>query len=347
MLKPFLPTSTKWLGPDFSITVIVFTGPSLPELDATANAPPPTTNATTPATPAVVRSLRSMVFPPVGWTERAEAPACRGKPSSAIRHSVDPWRRHVCLAYAGAPRRGVPDRPTDSQTPVRAFCVAEGDEHECNAADRRSRDLAGANRRGPRPREAAHPGGRRDRRRPATTADGRGRPDHAAGRFGRRCAPDRHVRGAYATLRVVHDVVRRCPGRRSVRRLYQGQRSGARTVVPALARRDVRRLLPGTVPGERPLPGVPGLGDAVLLGARDLARRAHRRSALRNERVLSAHRRRGVRDVLDHGPGKRDEGELVRDARPNGLWSPGVLGGLPGGLAAAVPRHAQRADAHG
>jgi hypothetical protein len=63
MLKPFVPTSTKWLCPDYSITVRVFTGPSLPELDATANAPPPTTNATTPATPAVVRSLRSMIFP--------------------------------------------------------------------------------------------------------------------------------------------------------------------------------------------------------------------------------------------------------------------------------------------
>src|SRR4051812_45227675 len=64
MLKPFLPTSTKWLGPDFSITVIVFTGPSVPEPDATANAPPPTTNATTPATPAVVRSFRSMISSP-------------------------------------------------------------------------------------------------------------------------------------------------------------------------------------------------------------------------------------------------------------------------------------------
>src|SRR6185312_16689265 len=76
MLKPLLPTSTKWLGPDFSITVIVFTGPSLPELDATANAPPPTTNATTPATPAVVRSLRSMIPPPVvGWSESKLQPA--------------------------------------------------------------------------------------------------------------------------------------------------------------------------------------------------------------------------------------------------------------------------------
>ena len=45
-------------------TVTIFTGPSLPELDATANAPPPTTNATTPATPAVVRSLRSMMSSP-------------------------------------------------------------------------------------------------------------------------------------------------------------------------------------------------------------------------------------------------------------------------------------------
>src|SRR3954451_12071111 len=69
MLNPFLPRSMKCPGPDFSITVNVFTGPSLPELDATANAPPPTTNATIPATPAVVSNLRSMIFSPARWIE--------------------------------------------------------------------------------------------------------------------------------------------------------------------------------------------------------------------------------------------------------------------------------------
>jgi excisionase family DNA binding protein len=62
--NPRLPRSRYRCEVDFSITTIrvVWSSPP-PDPDAAANAPPPTTNATIPATPAVVRSLRNMVPP--------------------------------------------------------------------------------------------------------------------------------------------------------------------------------------------------------------------------------------------------------------------------------------------
>jgi len=126
---------------------------------------------------------------------------------------------------------------------------------------------------------------------------------------------------------------------RAVRRLHLQHRPGTGVVVPALARRYLRRLLPGPVRREQPLPRIHGLGDAVVLGARGVVRLLRRKEStqLRDEGLLLARRRWGVRDVLDHRRRVRADEWQLMDARHDCLRPPRALGGLARGLAATVP----------
>ena len=93
-------------------------------------------------------------------------------------------------------------------------------------------------------------------------------------------ATGRRVRGTQATARVLPHVARRQTRGGAVRGLHVLHRARAGAVVPAQPRRHVRDVLPGPVRGERALPRLHGLGDAVVLRAR-LARRVARRARVR------------------------------------------------------------------
>jgi hypothetical protein len=89
--------------------------------------------------------------------------------------------------------------------------------------------------------------------------------------------------------------------------------------LPALARCHLRRPLRGSVRGEQPVPGVHGLGDAVVLGALGVHRPARRRAPLRDEVLLPARRRPRLRDLLDDRARMRADGRLLRHARHDRL----------------------------
>ena len=73
----------------------------------------------------------------------------------------------------------------------------------------------------------------------------------------------------------------------------------------SFARRHLRHALPGPVRREHPVPRLHGLGDALVLGAPDVARHAPGRAHGRHDspRLLPATGIRCLRDLLDDGRG--------------------------------------------
>ena len=68
---------------------------------------------------------------------------------------------------------------------------------------------------------------------------------------------------------VLPRLVARSTSRRAMRGLHVLQQPGPRAVLHPLPRRHVRHALQRPVRGERSLPGLPGLGHAVVLGRED------------------------------------------------------------------------------
>jgi len=68
-----------------------------------------------------------------------------------------------------------------------------------------------------------------------------------------------------------------------------------------------------------------------------------------DRRVLPARRRQSLRDLLDHWPRERADGQLTPDARHDRLRPPGTLGGLPRRLAQGfgINAAAMRTEADG
>ena len=112
-------------------------------------------------------------------------------------------------------------------------------------------------------------------------------------------APGRRVRGTQAADRLLPHVARRQARGRPVRGLHVLHRARAGAVLSAQPRRHVRDVLSGPLRRERAVPGLHGLGDAVVLGARLRATSCSPGARFGWLRLLSARRRPGVRDVLD------------------------------------------------
>jgi len=138
-------------------------------------------------------------------------------------------------------------------------------------------------------------------------------------------------------------------GLRTLRRsTFHGQRAaGRRNCWPAADEFPVGRRLP-RVEVDPATPVVAAAGEVPLIDTFEVRRcrgtpcprscpaRCSRRSPLRDEGLLPVRRRPRVRDVLDHRPRVRGDGEQLRDARHDGIRPPGAVGGLSRGLAAAV-----------
>ena len=188
------------------------------------------------------------------------------------------------------------------------------------------------------PGEGAHPGGRRDRRRPAAAADGRGGPGLAL------IGPDGPV-----TLLEAFE------GRRQLIAYYFMWHAGqpaaeqcegctwctsqvARAVLPALPRHHLRCVLPGSLRARAAATATSWAGTCRGTPRSRPLDAAARRAPDRHDapRLLPAGRRPGLRDLLDHRPRGRGDGQQLRADGPHRLRPPGGLGGLARRLAAAA-----------
>ena len=132
----------------------------------------------------------------------------------------------------------------------------------------RQKGLAGGAGSAVRTGEGAHPRRGHDCGGAPAAADGGGRRHDRGDRSSRTDHDPRRLRRSQAAHRVLPRLVARPTGRRAMRGMHVLQQPGSRAVLHPLSRRHVRHALQGSLRGECPLPGLPGLGHAVVLGGK-------------------------------------------------------------------------------
>src|SRR6516225_1800321 len=194
----------------------------------------------------------------------------------------------------------------------------------CSPQDRRSAHLSGRTRRIAPSREGPHERRRRHCGRAPAAPHGRGAWCHAAHRRTRGSDTIGRVRGTPNAHRLLLHVAHRPPRPRAVRGMQLLYFASARAFVPAFPRRHLRHVLPRAIRGERPLPRLHGLGDAVVLG-QGLARHAPGRTPRGHDahRLLLATGNQSFRDLLDDAARRRGDGQQLPAARPDRLRTAG------------------------
>ena len=121
---------------------------------------------------------------------------------------------------------------------------------------------------------------------------------------------DVFLTNATAAHRLLLHVAHQPPGAGTVRGVHLGYIAGSGAVLSSFSRCHLRRVLPGSIPGERPLPRLHGLGDALVFGSPGLARHALSWTPGGDDahRLLPATGIQCLRDLLDHRARRRGDG---------------------------------------